>query len=147
MINIYSFGPVPLNISASFKRADLEIYKINTFRPTFSCLVFLNDVDVDVENCLEARSSYAGQFSVFGHSECVGDEGHCKIPTVRRRFDNRPSHPLTPAFRRVDITEALRNVCNESRELLVTLVAGCSNEECNSGDLLEFSGMQITTFA
>ena len=148
MIEIYKFGPVPLTFSTSFKRAYLEIYNINTFRPTISCLVFLNDPDVNVENYSASRPSYAGQFAIFGHSECVGDEGHCQITTLRRRFDTRPSHPLTPAFRRVDITETLLNAYNSSMDpLLVSIVAGCIDEKYESGKLLEISGIQVTTFA
>ena len=90
MIEKYTFGPIKHGLGATFERADLEIYSIDTFRPSFSALVFFNDDQVDEENCGEERESYAGRFSIFGHAQCVGDDGHCDIPTSRRRFDDRP---------------------------------------------------------
>ena len=147
MIEIYKFGPVPLTVAPTYQRADLEIYGINTFRPSFSGLVFLNDPAVTEKNCSEDRPNYAGRFDVFGHPTCVGDEGHCHVVERHRRFDDRPSHPLTPAFRRVVITDALRRVRAESDRLAVTIVVGCAGDSYEGKRLLEISGLQIATFS
>src|SRR5215472_6080360 len=111
MIQKDTLRPFPHGVTAAFKRADLEIYGIDTFRPSYTTHVFINDPKVPKDDIAAAlkRESYAGRFSVFGHARCVGDEGHCEPATFTlRRFDDRPSHPLTPAYRRVNVTKALQ---------------------------------------
>jgi len=110
--------------------------------------VFFNDPDLSVENASEDRPSYAGTFAVLGHQRCFGDEGHCEVPTESRRFDDRPSHPLTRAFRRVVVTDALRRVLPSGGELTVTLVvsARADDDAKDGGDLLNLGGMQLSKF-
>jgi hypothetical protein len=145
-------GPVTVPRDVAFTRADLEIYQINTFRPSFVTHVFFNDLDVgtDVLDDVEVtrRASYAGRFAVFGHQRCVGDEGHCDEPVRRRRFDDRPSHPLTRAFRRVLVTEALRHVLPDGNELTITVITTASADDDidYQGSLLDFQACQIATF-
>jgi hypothetical protein len=148
MIERRVFGPFNHGVSRPFARADLEIYRINTFRPSYTVHVFFNDASVRRLDRIEERSSYAGRFSVFGHSRCVGDDAHCHVPTTIRRFDDRPSHPLTPAFRRVVITSALRNAIAAGKQLRITFLAGTPAErrDFEGKYLMEFTGFQIVTF-
>ena len=148
MIERRVIGPVDHDISRPFVRADLEIYGINTFRPSYTVHVFLNDPRVRGIDRVEDRSSYAGRFSVFGHAQCVGDEGHCDVPTTIRRFDDRPSHPLTPAFRRVVITDALQKAIKGGGKLTITFIATtpAAKSEIEGRYLLEFTGLQIAAF-
>jgi hypothetical protein len=145
-------GPVGVPANLVFARADLEIYGINTFRPSFVGHVFFNDaaVDTDVLDAPDAtqRDSYAGRFALFGHQRCVGDEGHCEQPTARRRFDDRPSHPLTRAFRRVLVTDALRRIVTSGQDLTVTIlvIASADDDIEYEGPLLDINGLQIATF-
>jgi hypothetical protein len=154
------FGPVDVEITPGFTRADLEFYRINHFRPSFTVWIFLNDPKVTVGNASVDRPSFAGSFSIFGHQRCVGDEGHCEVHTEARRFDDRPSHPLTRAFKRVIVTDALRRCVPESGHgagsddaaaapVTVTAVAAAAADEDFEfdGKLLDFSGLQLTTFA
>jgi len=46
MIERRVFGPFNHGISGPFTRADLEVYSINTFRPSYVVLVFFNDIKV-----------------------------------------------------------------------------------------------------
>ena len=140
------FGPVHVDVPPDLSRADLELYGIDHFRPSYTARVFFNDPDVDVDDSSEDRASFAGDFAVFGHQRCVGDDGHCHVHEHLRRFDDRPSHPLTRAFKRVIVTEALRRV--QGDELTVTLIV-TSGEEAESPQLplLSFEAMQIATFS
>ena len=147
MIEKYTFGPIKHGLGTTFARADLEIYSINTFRPSYTALVFFNDDEVDEKTCSEERESYAGRFGIFGHAQCVGDDGHCDIPPTRRRFDDRPSHPLTPAYRRVVVTEPLRRAVEKRKNLKITIIAGCDADEYEGSRLLDCGGMQLVTFA
>jgi hypothetical protein len=140
------FGPVELPDDLEFARADLEIYGINHFRPSYTAHVYLNAPDTDD---LEAgHASYAGSFSIFGHQRCSGDEGHCETHAHLRRFDDRPSHPLTRAFKRVVITEPLRRALAEAAgRVTVTFVVVGPDEIPEPADsLLDFEGLQISTF-
>jgi hypothetical protein len=148
------FGPVRLARALRFTRADLEVYRINTFRPSFVAHVFFNDTEADVNIVdrsadVRERSTYAGRFAVFGHERCVGDDGHCDVPTASRRFDDRPSHPLTPAFRRVVVTEALRRVLADSDELTITIIATATASPGTElhEPLFDAAGVQLATFA
>ena len=148
VVEMYTFGPVDV-ADEQYRRADLELYRINHFRPSFVARVFFNDPDVTAENASEDRPSYAGTFAVLGHQRCFGDEGHCEVPTESRRFDDRPSHPLTRAFRRVVVTDALRRVLADGDELTVTIVVSARTDDDPGyeGDLLDFDGMQISQFS
>ena len=140
------FGPFEHRASTMLQRADLELYGINHFRPSYVALVYFN-ADVDVEGATEDHDGYAGSFTIFGHGRCTGDLGHCEVHPHARRFDDRPSHPLTRAFKRVVVTEALRK-CLASTELTITVIVSSDPEdEIESGDpLLDIEGMQLTTF-
>ena len=147
MIEKYTYGPFTQSFQSTFQRADLEILGINTFRPSYTAFIFFNDDDVNEDSWSEERETYAGQFSVFGHGDCLGDEGHCDVPDGRRRFDDRPSHPLTPAFRRVVVTAGLRRAIEHGADLTVTIIASCEGDSHEGERLLEMSGLQIVTFA
>jgi hypothetical protein len=144
----YVFGPVHVEAAMDFSRADLELYRVNHFRPSFVGHVFFNDDDVDVENASEDRPSYAGTFALLGHQRCVGDEGHCDVPIEGRRFDDRPSHPLTRAFRRVVVTDALRRTIAETPDVTVTIIVIARADESleYEGSLLDLEGLQISCF-
>jgi hypothetical protein len=141
---VFNFGPVAAP-APGFSRADLEVFGINHFRPSFVALIFVNDPDVTTANANHDRPSYAGRFAIFGHETCVGDAGHCEIEAHQRRFDDRPSHPLTRAFKRVVITNAIRNTA-PAEPLNFTLVVSATTDQTIDGPLLDISGMQLTTF-
>jgi hypothetical protein len=145
----YRLGPITHGRDLEFQRGDLEIYGINTFRPSYVAHVFLNDAEVDATNASEDRPSYAGTFALFGHQRCIGDEGHCDVPTEARRFDDRPSHPLTRAFRRVVITDALKRVLAETDQITLTITVTALTDDSLEipGELLDVLGVQISTFA
>jgi hypothetical protein len=142
------FGPVAVALPAGLTRADLEFYGIDHFCPSYVAQIFFNDPDVDEASAGEERPSYAGRFAIFGHQRCAGDEGHCVVHTHLRRFDDRPSHPLTRAFKRVVVTDALRRHA-DAGEITVTVVVTADPTELEHSDapLLRFEGLQITTFA
>jgi hypothetical protein len=148
MAEKHVFGPIKHGAPVTFSRADLEFYRINHFRPSFTALIFFNDADVTEQNATEDRPSYAGSFSIFGHRSCSGDEGHCDIHDHAGRFDDRPSHPLTPAFKRVIVTEALRRVQSAGQDDVTVTVMCFPEPKVEVPDpLLEFSGMQLSVFS
>jgi hypothetical protein len=116
------FGPFAHGAPDDFTRADLEFIDVDHFAPSYVARVFFNDPDVDHESGTREHGAYAGEMAVFGHPICHGDEGHCMIPPVARIYDHRPSHHLTPAFKRVIVTDALRKALEAGDELTITIL-------------------------
>ena len=144
---VWVLGTFDVRAVGEAARADLEFFGIDHFRPSFRTNVFLNDPWVDAR-ARPDRPTYAGGFSIFGHQRCVGDEGHCEVPAERRRFDDRPSHPLTPAFKRVVITRALRRAVPDAGEVTVTVVVTCAEalDDTYEDPLLKFEGLGLSLF-
>lgn len=143
-------APFAHGITEEFRRADLEFYGIDHLRPTFECLVFFNKKNLDEENLNLSKRTYAGNFTVFGHVDCWGGDGHCQDGSHRRRFDHRPSHPMTRAFKRLVVTRALRHaIKKDPDQLWVTLVVRTREhwEPTPDRSLLRYRGIQLTTFA
>jgi hypothetical protein len=141
-------GPIPVPENIDFTRADLEIYEINHYRPSFTVHIYLNaPADQDLE---PSHDSHAGSFSIFGHQRCSGDQDHCTVHPYTRRFDDRPSHPLTRAFKRVVITDALRRIAQSgASELTITLVVTAPpdpNGDDSREAILDYAGLQLATF-
>jgi hypothetical protein len=148
MVEKQVYGPFRHQAAAGFRRADLEFYGVNHFRPSFVVNVYFNDPDVDASTDSRQRATFAGGFTVFGHSTCVGDEGHCVEYVEVGRFDDRPTPPLTRAFKRIRVTEALRH-CLYRDDLTITLMVTSSPTAPHGfeGRLLDFQGLQIAAFA
>ncbi|MBT3270941.1 hypothetical protein HN371_27615 [Candidatus Poribacteria bacterium] len=145
---VHCLAPLDHRFTGDFARADLEIYSVNTFRPSYDAWVFLNDPDVTADNAAPDRPSFAGAFAVFGHEDCWGDPGHCCVPEETRRFDHRRSHHLTRAFKRARVTRALNHVIETGEPVAVTIVARTREAwERDDGErLFEYDGMQVVTF-
>ena len=70
------------------------------------------------------RAGYAGSFHVFGHGGCFGELGHCDIPQAHAAPTTPLPHQLTPQFKTVIITDALRAIMARSarKTFTVTIV-------------------------
>lgn len=159
MAERYVFGPFPHEIKHAFSRADLEFYGIDHFKPTYTARIYFNDRRVTAAGADEKRQTYAGKFVLLGHERCYGDVGHCDVPKTVRRFDTRPSHPLTPAFRRVVVTKALKRAVRQGKTLTITVIVESRKKlkaparsskpagHGHGGRLFVISGMQLVTFA
>lgn len=106
-------------------RADLIFTGVGHSDMSYEVRVFLNNPEADEDTPRTVEEGYAGRFVIFGHGGCFGDIGHCDIPRGQRSpHDLRPQHPLTPQTKIVTITDALKNVLQNSPNglELVTLV-------------------------
>lgn len=130
----------------AFSRADLVFYGVDHSGPSFEARVFLNNPDADLETPREPGAGYAGSFVVFGHGGCVGDPGHCEVPTgPRDPFDRRPQHPLTPQTKKVIVTETLRDAAGDRVTVtVVPVVRGPDGPQRT--DALHFERVSINTY-
>lgn len=148
MVEKHVYGPFPHRASSTMRRADLEFFGINHFRPSYVANVYFNDPDVDETTDSPDRATFAGRFTIFGHETCLGDEGHCEVDhEPPRRFDDRPTHMLTRAFKRVRVTDALR-ACQDDPDLTITVLATTHPQAATDldGPLLDVEGVQLATF-
>ena len=109
-----------------YDHADLELHGIDHSGLSFRGRVFLNNPRATEKTRLDASTGYAGSFHIFGHGGCFGDVGHCDVPTEPQDpFDYRLPHPLTPATRSIEITEALKALrdTSDADTVTVTIVA------------------------
>jgi len=146
--------PLPLSpavLDGEFSAADLVFYEVDHSGESFEALVFLNPSGVGPSTPLKLESGFAGSFVVFGHGGCIGDEGHCDVPTFHKDpFDSRPLHPLTPQTKMVDIGEALQEARKQGDHLTVSVLATVPGAEGADGpdtaDALFFSAMRLLAY-
>jgi hypothetical protein len=105
-----------------FKRADIEFHGIDHSGASYEGRVFLNNPKADKNTPKASANKYVGSFYIFGHGGCFGDIGHCEVSKEQRTYDYRPSHPLTPAYKRIIVTEQLRELAKNSDKFTVTIV-------------------------
>jgi tyrosinase len=118
-----SYTSPPLKVGALEPlgyRCDIEFHRVDHAGASYEGRVYLNKPDANEHTGYE-DPSYAGSYHIFGHGGCLGDPGHCEVKP-RRRYDPRPSHPLTPAYKVVIATEAVTRAVREGAEITVTVV-------------------------
>ena len=150
--NIYTSEPVTLDFIGAghrYARADLEIDGIFHGEASYEGRVFLNNPKADHTTPKTLENGYAGSFYILGHGGCLGDPGHCDVDESKREaYDFRPPHPLTPATKRVTVTDALREIGKTSSEVTVTVVpiVTAANELCDTENVFRFGRMQFLTY-
>ena len=109
-----------------YDHVDLELHGIDHSGLSYEGRVFLNNPRATENTALDAEAGYAGSFHIFGHGGCFGDVGHCDVPIEPQDpFDYRLPHPLTPATRSIEITDALKMLrdTGDADTLTITIVA------------------------
>jgi hypothetical protein len=136
-----------------FTRADLEFRGVDHSGPSFEARIYLDNPGADIDTPRDVSEGYAGSFWVFGHGGCFGELGHCDIPEgPRGPFDKRPPHPLTPHFKTVIVTDALKRVLHtsEAKTLPVTIVPIVPETQFSrveiDKDPLKFESVSLLTY-
>jgi hypothetical protein len=136
-----------------FSRADLEFRGVDHSGPSFEARVYLDNPAADAETGRDLDSGYAGSFHVFGHGGCFGEHGHCDIPQgPPSPYDLRLRHQLTPQYKTVIVTNALRTIMAKRtrKTFTVTLVAIVRDNPVsqvqNVKDPLRFDSVSLITY-
>jgi len=149
---IFTSKPVKIDFAGPdhrYARADLEIEGVFHGEASYEGRVFLNNPKADETTDKNLANGYAGSFNIFGHGGCLGDPGHCEVNDHKREaYDFRAPHPLTPAFKRVTITDALRAVAKTANEVTITVVPiiQAANELSDTNNVFRFESMKILTY-
>lgn len=135
--------------SQPFSRADLEFRGVDHSGPSYEGRVFFDNPSANESTPAEVDHGYAGSFHVFGHGGCFGELGHCDItPGGRGVYDRRLPHPLTPLFKTVIVTDALRRVLETGKgeTFTVTVAAVVPEQPGVDGDPLRFESVSLIIF-
>jgi len=122
--NTFTSPPIELEFDLDehdFYRADIEFYGIDISGPSYEGRVFLNNSDANANTPLDEEHGYVDSYHIFGHGGCFGDEGHCEIKP-RRTYDSRPQHDLTPAYKSLIATNAIKKILKSTNQITITVV-------------------------
>lgn len=148
----FTSAPVQLDFAGPdhrFVRADLEIDGIYHGEASYEGRVFLNNPKADAGTPKTLASGYAGSFHIFGHGGCLGDAGHCDVNEHHRQsYDFRSPHPLTPAKKRITVTNALREIARNTTTVTVTVVpvVSAANELCDTENVFRCENLHFVTY-
>ncbi len=148
----YTSRPVPVEFATPehrFVRADIEISGIFHGEASYEGRIFLNNPKADAKTPKDLEHGYAGSFHIFGHGGCLGDPGHCEVNEHKREpYDFRSPHPLTPAKKRVTVTEALRNIAKISKAVTITVVPVVTavNDLCDAENVFRCENIKFVTY-
>ena len=148
----FTSKPVRIDFAAPdhrFTRADLEIDGIYHGEASYEGRVFLNNPKADYTTPRNRENGYAGSFHIFGHGGCLGDPGHCEVDEHgREAYDFRAPHPLTPASKRVTVTDTLRDLARTQKEVTVTVVpvVTAANELCDTENVFRCENMRFVSY-
>lgn len=148
---IYTSKEIEFDISKlekEFYRADIEIYDVDHSGPSYEGRVFLNNTKANHKTELTLENGYVGSYHIFGHGGCLGDTGHCDVPSGRRDYDHRPSHHLRPQYKRIIITDALKKIGENTTKFIITIVPYLYGEPSGgkSLDVIKFGKIGIITY-
>lgn len=133
-------------VVAAFDRADVVFYDVEHECPSYEARVFVDNSDADANTPREREHGYAGSFTVFGHSTCVGEHGHCD-PSDRYvdEFDKRAPHPQIAWTKVVTVTEALKRFDQATVTVtVVPVIAGPDGPE--SPDIMTFKSLRLAMY-
>jgi hypothetical protein len=131
-----------------YNDAQLEIIGIDHSQSSYEGRVFLNNPNANQDTSLTLSNGYAGSFHIFGHGGCFGDVGHCVVKGHREPYDFRNPHPLTPATKRVNVTNALRAVTKTDNKITITIVpvVNAANALCDVKNVFHCEKMRLLTY-
>jgi len=79
----------------------------------------------------------------------LGDPGHCEVNEENREaYDFRSPHPLTPAKKKVTVTNTLREIAKTNKTATITVVpvVTATNELCEDVDVFRFENMRFVSY-
>lgn len=130
-------------------KADLEFEEIDRYGQSYEARIFLNNTKASYDTPKTAKNGYAGSFHLFGHGgRCLGGPGHCKVPTRSNPYDIRSSHPLTPGYAFVRVTEQLKKIARTNNQVTVTVVPipTSYHEMADIENLLKFKKLRLVIY-
>ena len=96
------------DLADGFESAILEFHNVgHPLDGTREIRVFVNQPDATPHTPTEGNLHYAGSRILLGKTMCFGEEGHCDMPTTRRKFDVRVRPSMKPIKIYMNITRTM----------------------------------------
>jgi len=108
------------DLERDFYRADLRLLGVDIKVPTYEGRVFINNTSANLDTPTDLEHGYVGSYGIFGHPDCLGDEGHCDVHTQRLKFDVIP-YRLVPEDISITITDKLKSLAKQTSDFTVTI--------------------------
>ena len=148
---VYHSKPIHFDIEKTdgkIQRADVELYGVNHSGMSYEGRIFLNNTTANQETPKTLDNGYAGSFFIFGHGgTCLGDVGHCVVRPNRRHYDLRRSHPLTPLYTRVIVTEVFEEIAKNNKEITISIVPVVTKtKKSYDQSILKFQKLTLVTY-
>ncbi len=149
---IYTSGRVDITFAGPEHRTyrvDLMIDGIEHGGPSYRGFVFLNNPGATDKTPRDLENGYAGVFDIFAHGGCMGDPGHCEVNEHKREvYDFRNPNPLTPARKRVTVTETIRELAKRQKTATVTIVPVITamNSLCETRDVFKCEELSFVAY-
>lgn len=132
---------VPEPVRRGFRAAEVRLHRVPQLDRSCFVRVFLNLPDANADTPID-HPAYAGYLAVFGHGDCIGGPGHCRVPD-RRPFDLRPRSHNTPRNHRVNVTQTATRLLREGAGSLQITLVTIGADFCEDNDLLRLEGVSL----
>lgn len=137
-----------LNISSrvkkQYKKAAVRLH--NVIQPNQSIIVrvFLNMDHPEKDSHLKHPENFVGGFTVFGHGQCIGSEGHCDpAPRKTRTHDLREQHHNTPSNYNLDATKCIQQLLSKGDDDFHINVLAIGTDGQDLTDMLRMDGVSL----
>jgi hypothetical protein len=143
-----SSGFAAAALRGGYRRADVELHRVDLAVPSYEGRVFLDRPDADRDTPLDAEHGYLGSFFVFGKEECWGeDDEHCAEPTGRPFDHRRPSNRYAKIRVRIRDGVLQQLTARADGDVTLQVVAVVAGGETPQRDVLRFDRLSIVTYA
>jgi hypothetical protein len=148
--NLVPFISKPLKIDIqkrkNISRIDLEFWGVDHSGPSYEGRVFINNPKADISTRMIPENRYVGSYYVFGHGECFGDIGHCDV--MENTDPLSPSHPLTPLFKVLTVTDKIKKIGQKTDQFVITIVPNIASGSMfeNKDKVVRLAKIQIVPY-
>jgi hypothetical protein len=148
--NLVPFVSQPLKLDIqkrkNVSRIDLEFWGVDHSGPSYEGRVFINNPKADINTKMIPENGYVGSYYVFGHGQCFGDLGHCDV--MENSDPLSPSHPLTPLFKVLTVTEMIKKIGQKTNQFIVTIVPNVASGSMfeTKDSFVKLAQMQIVPY-
>lgn len=116
--------------------ATVQFHQVKHPKESIVVHVFVNAPNADTGTVRIGNPNYAGRFTIWGHGECWGGQGHCDVPVNARITGSR--HHLVPFDINYDISQCVAKIEAYRTRIDVSLVVevlGGDGDDTTTGGL------------
>lgn len=109
--------------------AAVQFHQVKYPKESLIVHIFVNTPEASKGTPRNNNPNYAGRFTIWGHGECWGGQGHCDVPANARTTDSR--HHLMPFDINYDISQCVAKIGAFGKEIDVSIVVDVLGKDVN----------------